>query len=175
MKGRFGAGTEETTSTFYRLVNGSLGPLAFDGHLSSVDDTPGSGVIAGLAGNQVLARCDAVVFDVAKRTLWLEGACDRPVPESRAGWRLAKKPDPSHPDRPWVVGALWPDGAAERAGVQKGDRLLEVAGKPATVDVAPLWAIEQQAVGTKVPVVIERAAAPKNRVRLVVELRSPQP
>ncbi len=175
MKGRFGAGTEETTSTFYRLTNAALGPVAFDGHLSSVGDPPSSGVIAGLAGNQVLARCDAVVFDVAKRTLWLEGACDRPVPESRAGWRLAKKPDPSHPDLPWVVGALWPDGAAERAGVQKGDRLLEVAGKPATVDVAPLWAIEQQAVGTKVPVVIERAAAPKNRVRLVVELRSPQP
>ena len=175
MSGRYGAGTKETISTFYRLATATLGPIAFDGHLSNVGDPPASGVIAGLAGNEVLARCDAVVFDVAKRTLWLEGACDRPVPESRAGWRFEKKVDPAHPDRPWVIGALWPGGAAERAGVQKGDRVLEVGGKPATSDVAPLWALEQQAVGTKMPVVVTRAAAPNGRVRLTLELRSPPP
>jgi hypothetical protein len=175
LTGRFGAGTAETTSLFFRLASASLGPIGFDGHLAHVVDPPSAGIIAGLAGNEVLARCDAVIFDVANRTLWLEGACDRPVPERRVGWRFEKKSDPAFPDRPWVVGALWPGGAAERAGVQPGDRVLEVGGKPATSDVAPLWALEQQAVGTKVPVVLARPGAPKDRVRLIIELRSPTP
>lgn len=175
LKGRFGVGTAETTSMFYRLASGSLGPISFDGHVTHVADPPDPGILAGLAGNDVLARCDAVIFDVAKRTLWLEGACDRPVPERRMGWRFEKKSDPAFPDRPWVVGTLWPGGAAERAGVRAGDRVLEVGGKAATSDVAPLWALEQQAVGTKVPVVIARAGGPKDRLRLIIELRSPTP
>jgi hypothetical protein len=132
LKGRFGAGAAETTSMFFRLASGSLGPIAFDGHRSHVADPPEPGIIAGLAGNEVLARCDAVIFDVARRTLWLEGACDRPVPERRVGWRFDRKLDPGFPDRPWVVDTLWPGGAAERAGVHAGDRVLEVGGKPAT-------------------------------------------
>jgi S1-C subfamily serine protease len=91
------------------------------------------------------------------------------------GWRFDEKNDPAFPDRPWVVGTLWPGGAAERAGVQAGDRVIEVGGKPATSDVGPLWALEQQAVGTKVPVVLARAGASKDRVRLSIELRSPTP
>lgn len=175
IKGRFGAGTAETTSTFFRIAKAALGPIAFDGQLTNVADPPAPGIVAGLAGNQVLARCDAVIFDVPKRTLWLEGSCDRAVPENRAGWRFDKKVDPAQPDRPWVIGSLWPGGAAERAGVQVGDRVLEVGGKPATLEVAPLWALEQQAVGTKLSVVVTRAAAPKDRVRLIIELRSPPP
>lgn len=173
MKGRFGVGAGETTSTFFQLGKGSLGPIEWNDHLTHVADPPGSGTIAGLAGNEVLARCDAVVFDVAHRTLWLEGTCDRSVPERRAGWRFEKKVDPANPERPWIVGSLWPGGAAERAGVRIGDRVLEVGGKPATKDIASIWAIEQQAAGTKVPVVVSRADAPKDRIRLVVELRSP--
>jgi hypothetical protein len=164
-----------TTSTSYRLRSATLGPIVFDGQLTDVGDPPAPGTLAGLAGNAVLARCDAVVFDVAKRMMWLEGACDRPVAERRAGWRFEKKSDAALPDRPWVVGALWPGGAAERAGVQIGDRVLEVGGKPATNDIAPLWALEQQAVGTKVPVVVSRGNAPRARVRLTLELRSPPP
>jgi hypothetical protein len=175
VKGRFSAGTAETTSMFYRVASASLGPIAFDGHVTHVSDPPEPGVIAGLAGNEVLARCDAVVFDVAGRKLWLEGTCDRPVPERRMGWRFEKKPDPAFPDRPWVVATLWPGGAAERAGVRAGDRVLEIGGKPATSDVAPLWAMEQQAAGTKVPIVVVRAPALTNRVRLIIELRSPMP
>ncbi|MDB4935345.1 MAG: Periplasmic serine endoprotease DegP [Labilithrix sp.] len=175
LKGHFGVGAAETSSTFYRLTKGTLGPISFDGQLTNVSDPPGAGVLAGLAGNDVLARCDAVVFDVAHRKLWLEGTCERPVPERRAGWRFEKKPDPSVPDRPWVIGALWPGGAAERAGLQLGDRVLEVGGKPATNDVASLWALEEQPVGTKLPVVVTHEGAPKQRVRLVLELRAPPP
>jgi S1-C subfamily serine protease len=107
--------------------------------------------------------------------MWLEGTCDRPVPERRAGWRFDKKPDATLADRPWVIGAIWPGGAAERAGLMVGDRVLEVGGKPATNDVAPLWALELQPVGTKVPVVVAREGAPKRRVSVTMELRSPPP
>jgi hypothetical protein len=170
LRGRFGAGTQETAATFFRLAKASLGPIAFDGHLTHVGDPPVPGVLAGLAGNEVLARCDAVVFDVGRRTMWLEGACERLVPERRAGWRLENKPDPSFPDRPWVIRSLWPGGAAERAGAQVGDRLLEMSNRPATLDVAPLWTMEEQPVGTKLPVVLARGAA-KDRKRLTLELR----
>jgi hypothetical protein len=174
LNGRFGVGTAQTASTFYRLNSGTLGPIAFDGHLAHVADPPGAGIVAGLAGNEVLARCDAVIFDVPKRTLWLEGACDRPVPERRAGWRFEKTIDASFPDRPWIVALLWPGGAAERAGVQVGDRVLEVGGHAATADVAPIWAVEQQPAGSKVPVVVVHASGkPADRVRLTMELRSP--
>ena len=170
LDGRYGAGTGETRATFFRLGKASLGPIAFDEHLTHVSDPPAPGHLAGLAGNDVLARCDAVVFDVAKRTLWLEGTCDRAVPERRAGWRFEKKSDPAFPDRPWVIRTLWPGGAAERAGVHLGDRVLEIGNKPATLDVAPLWAMEQQAVGTRVPVVVARGA--RGREKLTLELRA---
>ena len=172
VKGRFGAGTEETPASFFVLGRASLGPISFDGHATHVVDTPAAGSLAGLAGNEVLARCDAVLFDVPKRQLWVEGACDRPVPERRVGWRFEKKIDPAQPDRPWVVSALWPDGPAQRAGLRVGDRVLEVGGKAATLDVGPIWAMEQQPAGTKLPVVVRRK---DKRERVVVELRSLMP
>ena len=176
VKGRFGAGSGETEASFFRLGKASLGPIAFDGHLTHIGDLcqavhcDDAGIIAGLAGNEVLARCDAVVFDVPKRKLWLEGACDRPVPERRVGWRFEKKLDPSVPERPWVIARLWPGGPAERAGVQLGDRVMEMGGKPATADVAPLWAMEQQPAGTKLPVVLRRGVGPAP-TRITIELR----
>ena len=169
VKGRFGVGAGETEATFFRLGKASLGLIAFDDHLTHVGDPPAPGILAGLAGNEVLARCDAVVFDVAKRTLWLEGTCDRAVPEKRVGWRFEKKVDATIPDRPWVISRLWPSGAAERAGVQLGDRVMEMGGKPATADVAPLWAMEQQPVGTKLRVVLRRGTS---LTRLTIELRA---
>lgn len=113
-----------------------------------------------------------MLFDVPKRRLWVEGACDRAVPERRLGWRFEKKLDPAQPDRPWVVRALWPGGGAERAGLAVGDRILEVGGKPATLDVGPLWTLEQQPAGTKLPIVFTRAG---KRQRVVAELRSLSP
>lgn len=174
MTGRFGVGTAETSSSFFRIAKASLGPIMFDDRVTHLADPPGTGVVAGLAGNEVLARCDAVLFDVRQRKLWLEGACDRAVPERRVGWRFEKKVDAAFPDRPWVVSALWPEGPAERAGVRLGDRVLEIGGKPATADVAVLWALEQQPAGTKLPVLLSRAGA-KTKERVVVELRSLAP
>jgi membrane-associated protease RseP (regulator of RpoE activity) len=156
VRGRFGAGTAETTATYFRLGRGSLGPIRADGLLARVTDPPDHGDVAGLAGNGVLGRCDAVVFDHPGRSLLVEGACDRPVREHKMGWRLSKKPDPAAPDRPWVIATVWPGGAAEKAGLAPGDRVLEVGGKPATLDLEPISRIEEQAAGTKVTVVYAR-------------------
>ena len=172
VKGKFGAGTEDAAVTYFGLGKASLGPIALEGRPTHVVDSPGAGSLAGLAGNEVLARCDAVLFDVPKRQLWVEGACDRPIPERRVGWRFEKRPDPAQPDRPWVVSALWPDGPAERAGIKVGDRILEVGPKPATLDVGPLWTLEQQPAGTKLPIVFTRAG---KRDRVIVELRTLSP
>ena len=53
--------------------------------------------------------------------------------------------------------------------MQLGDRVMEVGGKPATADVAPLWAMEQQAAGTKLPVVVKRGTT---LTRITLELRA---
>lgn len=171
----FAIGDTADAATYFRAGKASFGPITWDDRQTQVEDRPGGASLAGAIGNAALARCDAVVFDVPKRTLWLEGACDRAVIERKMGWRFAKKVDPAYPDRPWVVDALWSGGAAERAGIHPGDRVLEVGAKPATLDVASLWAVEEQAAGTKVPVTVIRAGAAKQRERVIIELRSPPP
>jgi hypothetical protein len=171
IQGKFGAGLVDTTSVYFRLAKASLGPVRVDGHVSQITDPPDAGEVAGLAGNGVFARCDAVVFDGTARTLSIEGACDRPLPERKMGWRLAKKADAAFADRPWVIGSIWPDGAAERAGARVGDRVLEVGGKPAGLDLDAIAKIESGPTGTKVPIVIVPAAdGKKEKVKLVVEL-----
>lgn len=160
VRGRFGAGTAETSSTYLRLGRASLGPIETNGDIADISDPPDGGDVSGLAGNGVFARCDAVVFDHA-RAMLVEGACDRAVPERKMGWRLAKKSEAAWPDRPWLVGALFPGAAAERAGIAVGDRVLEVGGKPATLDVEPLERVEEQASGTKVKVVVGRSGEKK--------------
>lgn len=169
MKGRFGVGAGETTSVFFRYAKGSLGPIRFDDRVAHISDPPDPGDIAGLAGNDVLSRCDAIIFDLEKRKLFLEGSCDRKTPERKMGWRFEKRPDPSQPDRPWVVGSMWPGSPADRAGIKPGDRLLEVGGKPATNAIEAVWVAETLPDGTKVPIVVLRNG---KKERFVAELRS---
>ena len=169
MKGRFGVGAGETTSVFFRYAKGSLGPIRFDDRVAHISDPPDPGDIAGLAGNDVLSRCDAIVFDLEKRKLFLEGKCDRQTPERKMGWRVEKRPDPASPDRPWVVGGMWPGSPADKAGVKVGDRLVEVGGKPAGNAIEAVWAVEAGPEGTKVSIVVLRNG---KKERVVAELRS---
>lgn len=169
MKGRFGVGAGETTSVFFRYAKGSLGPIRFDDRVAHISDPPDPGDIAGLAGNDVLSRCDAIVFDLEKRKLFLEGKCDRQTPERKMGWRVEKRPDPATPDRPWVVGGMWPASPADKAGIKVGDRLVEVGGKPASNAIEAVWAVEAGPEGTKVPIVVLRNG---KKERVVAELRS---
>jgi hypothetical protein len=72
----------------------------------------------GEKGPVARSRCAAVVFDVARRTLWLEPPCDRPSPEPNAGWVVALSPEPAHADRPWLLSTVFADGAAALAGLR---------------------------------------------------------
>ncbi len=166
--GRFGAGTQETSARFFRLKRASLGPITVDAALVHDADPPDPGAIAGLAGNSLFARCDAVVIDHHARTLYFEGTCDRRVPEDLMMWRFAKRPDPAHPQSPWVVDLVVPGSSVDRAKIAKGDRVVSVGGKAVGDDPTVLEPIETQPEGTKVPVVLLRDG---KELRIVVELR----
>lgn len=161
VRGRFGAGEGETESTYFRLAHASLGPIKADRTVAQISDPPDTGDVAGLAGNAMLARCDAAVFDHAARTIYLEGACEKPVPEQRIGWGVDPKPDPAVKDRPWLVVAVAPGGAAAAAGVEKGDRLLEIDGVPANDDVNVFSRLDAKPDGAKIAVVVSRGGAKK--------------
>jgi hypothetical protein len=155
-----GAGTAETNVTYFRMARASLGNVRHDGRLVLLGDPPGAGVeVAGLVGNDVFSRCPAVVFDVPSRKLWLDGPCHRASPESLAGWKLDRQPDPRFKDRPWVVQVLISGGSAEVAGLQRGDRILDVGGAPAVLDVSRIEQSMKQEEGTVVPVTIARQGA----------------
>lgn len=168
-----GAGNNETASTLFRLAKSKLGPIEHDDRIVWIHDPPEPGVIAGLVGNEVFSRCAAVVFDVAMRTLWFEPPCNRPSPEAKAGWRLAKNESPQQKDRPWVIEKLIPKSSAVLAGFEIGDRLLSVGGVPVEADVSNIQPILEQADGTKVTVVLDRNGERKQIVMVLRRLLSP--
>jgi predicted aspartyl protease len=161
------ASTQESTNTILRIHDLEVGPIRTGSRIAGILSLPGHGRIAGLIGNLAFARCQAVVFDLPHRTMWFEPPCDRAMPEDRAGWRLVRKESPSAPGRPWVVGAVARGGAAERAGVQEGDRLLEAAGKPAALDVEVIHEMTRRPAGAKLELVVERGGVKR---RLLLEL-----
>lgn len=130
--------------------------------------------IAGQIGNGVLARCAAIVFDIEHRTLWLEPPCNRDLPEDLAGWSLTRKDSDLYPDHPWVVGTLTPGGSADLAGIKTGDRILQLNGRSAILDVATFESTTKQAPGTEVPVVIVRGDMKKEVTLRLVRLLSHQ-
>lgn len=156
LRGMMGAGTQESESQLFRVREIVFGPVKALEMLVGTMTTPAPGIIGGLLGNELLGRCPAVIFDVPSRALWLEGPCTRDVGVSRGGLRLTRAEDPKSKDHPWIVGGLMPSGASERAGLQPGDRLIEVDGKPAK-DREAIERSFAQARGTKVSVVVLRA------------------
>lgn len=168
MTGLFGAGSEAATTTFLRLASASLGPIEVRDHLVQADTTAGTGTMAGTLGNRALAKCQAVIFDLSVRTMWLEPPCDRAAAgESSIGWQLQREPSESHPKTPWVVRGLLTDGAAARAGLTSGDRLLRVGSRPAT-ELDRFSKLLEQAPGTQLEVVVLRGDA---KVPIQVTLR----
>jgi hypothetical protein len=160
--GRFGAGQAHTTAHFYRLRSATLGPIDFSGGLVHDADPSDTGMVAGLVGNALFARCDAIVIDHDARKLYFEGACNRSVPENKIMWRFLKKDDK------WEVDLVVPGSSIDAAGIKEGDVVLEVGGRPIGDDPTALEPLETQADGTKVPVVLERAGTKR---RVVVELK----
>lgn len=162
-------------SSLARLPKVELGPVKWYEQLAEVGTKETPHDLAGVLSVSVLLRCDAFVLDVQQRSLWLEGKCDRSPLEDYSGWMLvrdAKAPPPPPADRPWSVGALLSGGSADLAGVKEGDRVLEIGGKPATLDRAQFLPLLAQAPATHVPVVVLRGADKKT---LILELKKPLP
>lgn len=152
-----------------------LGPIHISEPLVAIDSVNSSSDrIAGQIGNGVFARCAAVVFDIRNRTLWLAPPCNRDLPEDLSGWVLEKKESVAYPDRPWVVRFVLSGGSAELAGVKAGDRILQLGGLPALLDIGTFESITKQAATTKVPVVIVRGDATKEVTLNLVRLLSHQ-
>jgi PDZ domain/Aspartyl protease len=168
-RGQLGIGDDESAWALVRVRRFDLGPVRHDDRLATVLIPPATGRLAGVVGNGVLARCAAVVFDVARRALWLEPPCNRPSPEPNAGWVVALSPEPAHRDRPWVLSTVFAGGAAALAGLAKGDRLLTIDGEPVGPDPAKIEALAAGAPGTKLRVEYERAG---KTLRATLELRA---
>jgi hypothetical protein len=151
-------------SALARLPQVELGPAKWNDQLAEVGTHETPHDLAGVLSVSVLLRCDAFTIDVQQRSIWLEGACDRTPLEDYSGWMLVrdvKSPAAPPIDRPWTVGAMLKDGSADHAGIKEGDRVLEIGGKPATVDRELFFPLLAQKPGTKVPVVIMRGTEKK--------------
>ncbi len=151
-----GAGERVTMLTMFRVPKVTLGPVHYDDKLVQMNNAAPKSGLGGLIGNDLFARCDAVTFDPKQHTLIFHGTCDRPRTESKTGWHVERKDDDLWKNTPWIVAALLPGTAAHIAGIEPGDRLLEIDGKPATLDRASWNDIFYGAEGTSVPVVIVR-------------------
>jgi len=150
-----------------------FGPIRLTEPLMAIDTVPSrSESIAGQMGNGVFAHCAAIVYDFENRTLWLEPPCNRDVPEDLAGWILQRKDSALYPENPWVVRFVISGGTADQAGVRAGDRILQLGGKPAILDISTFEMVTKQSPGTKVPAVIIRGDAKKELTLRLVRLLS---
>jgi hypothetical protein len=166
-------GDSQTDEKRMRPATFEFGPIRITEPLVAIDSVRSmSDRIAGQVGNGVFARCAAVVFDMADRTLWLEPPCDRDLPEDLSGWVLERKDSPAYPENPWVVRFVIAGGSADLAGVKAGDRILQLGGKPAILDISTFESVTKQAAGTKVPAVIVRGSDKKEATLRLVRLLS---
>ncbi|MCB9654880.1 MAG: hypothetical protein H6729_12195 [Deltaproteobacteria bacterium] len=164
-----GAGTKATVNQWIRLRRLNIGPLAMEGPLVTADERP-SGKSVAFLGNGALATCQAIVFDVAHRRLGLEGPCNRRLRVNHAGWRLVyDDAQGTSKKAPWVIRGITHGGSAEQAGVVDGDRLLAIAGRPATIDRVVIDKATSRPLGTKLTLLVDRNGTRKS---LVMKLRA---
>jgi len=150
-------GDAQTDEQRVRPATFELGPIRLSEPLTAIDSSRSpSDRIAGQVGNGVLAHCAAAVFDVEHRTLWLEPPCNRDLSDDLSGWALARSDSVSYPDRPWVVKFVIPGGSADLSGVKPGDRLVQIGGHPATLDISTFEASTRKPPGSEVFVVLVR-------------------
>ncbi len=166
-------GDSQTDEKRMRPATFELGPIRLTEPLVAIESVNSpSDRIAGQLGYALFARCAAVVFDMENRNLWLELPCDRDVPEDLSGWVLERKDSAAYPDRPWTVRFVIPGGSADLAGVKVGDRILQLAGKSAILDISTFESVTKQSPGTKVPAVIVRGDAEKEVTLRLIRLLS---
>ena len=122
--------------------------------------------IAGNVGESVLKQFN-LTFDYTHGQVILEKSKGYGRAEDgHAG--LALEPQ----GREWRVVAVAPDGAAARAGIQEGDRVIRVEGKDAgQLSLLALWDVFHRPVGTKVWLLLQGG----ERKRLVALTLHPGP
>jgi hypothetical protein len=166
-------GSSQTDEKRMRPAAFEFGPILLNEPLVAIDSVRSpSDSIAGQIGNRVFAHCAAIVFDIENRTLWLEPPCNRDVPEDLAGWILERKDSTAYPDHPWVVRFVISGGSADLASVKAGDRILQLGGKSAILDISTFESVTKQSPGTKVPAVIVRGDVRKEVTLRLVRLPS---
>jgi hypothetical protein len=110
----------------------TLGPLKLPGEVVSYVGVPERGseatrMQAGVVGESSLYRFD-MTYDYGRGRVWIDPQTDiAPRPFNRTGLRLKKDGDKN-----FVVTLVVPNSPAADAGVTPGDRVLDIAGQPAT-------------------------------------------
>jgi hypothetical protein len=166
-------GDNQTNERRLRPATFEFGPIRLIEPLVAIESVRSpSDRIAGQVGYGLFASCSAVVFDMENRNLWLEPPCDRVLPEDLSGWVLERKDNATYPDSPWLVRFVIPGGSADLAGVKAGDRILQLGGKSAILDISTFESVTRQSPGTKVPAVIVRGAARKELTLRLIRLLS---
>jgi hypothetical protein len=162
----------DKTTTIMRVPKIELGPIHYENQLARVGIKEATHGIAGRLSVSVLLRCSAFVLDSGARTLWLEPPCDRPVLEDMAGWTLVRDVTSTDEpkDRPWKVAVLLKNGSADRAGIKEGDRILDIGGKPATLDRGSFLPLLGQKPGTKLDITLMRDTEKKKISMTLVKL-----
>jgi hypothetical protein len=161
--GPFGVG-EPLDVHAYRVQRVALGPIALTDVLVHSEAGAPRAVIAGLIGTGLLARCAAITIDLPQRALSLEGPCDRPIAERKLGLHVGQNPEDL---TKWFATVVWPGGAADRAGVRVGDRIVSVDG--AAFEPTRLAALDRDVAGKRVEVDVERSG---QRMHFTIVLRA---
>ena len=119
------------TSKLGRAKSLAVGPYSWERPLVSISGVE-SGALssedyAGNVGNQILERFKCTV-DYERRQLYLEPGAQYQKTDSfsRSGLQLAKYEDEVHAAR------VTPGSPAAKAGIESGDVIVTIAGKPAT-------------------------------------------
>ena len=119
-------------------------------------DVPGMKKVAAFAellANDALARETKPKYVVVREP---HSDPTDPTPRGPSGPRLGIAPGNYGADNGVLVDAVSPGGVAEKAGVQSGDFIVEIAGKPTPTIQAYMTAMGGQKPGDTIDVVVER-------------------
>ncbi len=160
-----GAGTQASSIRYLRLQRFELGPLYEEQPVAQVSRLPTIQSEAGNIGMEFLSGCSAIIVDVPGRSLHLEPPC---VSIGRSlAWDIAfawKRAADGRAAR-FIVQKLLPGGAGTVAGLEEGDELVSVDGRPPGDDRTELYARLRLKPGRKVELAVERKG---KRLRLVL-------
>jgi hypothetical protein len=154
-----------------RAVALELGPLRFEQPIVACS-TARTGVLseasfAGILGGELLRRCHTLI-DYRRGEVLLEpsAAWDEPHEFDQSGLFLIAEGDDL---RRFVVHGVIPSSPADRAGVERGDALVEIAGRPVhSLQLEELRELLRAGPGTTYLVRFERAGEVRLTLRRLV-------